>query len=475
MKKTNVPFSFRKGGPNNDIGIWMECFGRDYLLSPQELFLSLLNEEGKIAMQPNPEQYENLGTILYSNDFALGGNGFLWHRGNFSEPEETVIWIATDVHTGDSAMMRFSGRDYIEAVRESLSLLQQALAACNTLKSYENIDTVCINAYLDQFDVVRFVSLNKYHRLLKDAPAIDDFRIAFNNYCCGDFDYTLQLGGHKLESTVTRWATSLSSLRKQLETHRCVELRLEDSPTRIAVQPLAILREKTVSEKGTWYKWEDGLCLVTVTPNEFCKETAFVGICRERQVIKAIYEGLLDMASLEFYQDDEYGYGVNSITFYNQIKSPTVEDFICGRKTNMDNTVFSRQQRIDHVITISPDFDYLYRDEEGMCDGFYDKDTIEIDFEGMEKKTIKIDGFEDWWKKYVMATDFADTTTDPSFDYDAWHERGLVYAKQLREQLPDDIDLWYQAPYEDVKRRKQQAILVYKEYAPIMVMKTPQR
>ena len=34
-------------------------------------------------------------------------------------------------------------------------------------------------------------------------------------------------------------------------------------------------------------------------------------------------------------------------------------------------------------------------------------------------------------------------------DWQDYHRRGLELAKQLREMLSPDFDLWYQAPYED--------------------------
>lgn len=472
MKKTDVPFCFRRGGLNNDPGIWMKCFGRDYLLSPKDLFISLLNEKSEIYMRVNSNHYIGMGVINVSKSNAID---FLFPQDEKPNHKDSVRWAVSEFNTGESVLMLFSNNEYKEAVHRCLENLRDTLEYNNAPNIYNNIDVTSVKAYLNQFDVANYVCRNVYKRFLKDAPEIHELSFTCIHHIC-DIEYSLKFGDFVLKSCISDWTTTLSLLREQLEQGKCVELFFEDSPTLLKLESLPILKSLENTDTSITFDWENEISLFTITPNAYCKETYVIGLCRKRQVIKALYEGLLAMASRKFVDSDynETWDDIDSITFYNQIKSPVVEDFICKRMTYMNDTVFRRQQRIDHVITIYPDFDYLYQDEEGLCDGFGEKDTIEIDFDDIKTVKIRIEGFEDWWKEYVVATDFAATTTNPSFDYPTWNKRGLAFAKQLREQLPDNIDLWYKAPYEDAERRDQPAILIYKEYAPIMRCNTRQ-
>lgn len=100
-------------------------------------------------------------------------------------------------------------------------------------------------------------------------------------------------------------------------------------------------------------------------------------------------------------------------------------------------------------IIISPDYDVLYSDEEGCCYSAFG-DEIHINNPELGPRfSIVIPGIEEWLKRYENATDFAETTTDPSFDWKVWHYEGLCFAKAIREQLPKYYTLYYESPYED--------------------------
>jgi hypothetical protein len=130
-----------------------------------------------------------------------------------------------------------------------------------------------------------------------------------------------------------------------------------------------------------------------------------------------------------------------------------------------NSEVERRQVHIKHILTITPDVDFIVTDEEGICHDFWDTDELKIYFvDSSEETSIKIDGFQSWLREYQNCTDFTTTETDPSFDYEAWHKRGIEFAQKLRDQLPDEIDLWYAYPFEDKERRNIPEILVYKKY-----------
>mgnify|MGYP003316670579 CR=1 FL=1 len=102
-----------------------------------------------------------------------------------------------------------------------------------------------------------------------------------------------------------------------------------------------------------------------------------------------------------------------------------------------------------HYIIISPDLDYFYIDEEGGCGGIEDDAISNSDFELGTPFLLVVPGISEWVMQYVLKTDFANTTTDPSFDWQTWHAQGLLFAKYVSEHLPGDYFLKYQPPFED--------------------------
>lgn len=101
-------------------------------------------------------------------------------------------------------------------------------------------------------------------------------------------------------------------------------------------------------------------------------------------------------------------------------------------------------------IIISPDYDELYQDIEGCTyNGFGDE--IYIDDRSIDGLCFSfvVPGIQEWLRHYENATDFADTTTHPDFDWCGWHKEGLLFAKAIREKLPKCYDLIYRPPFED--------------------------
>ena len=47
-----------------------------------------------------------------------------------------------------------------------------------------------------------------------------------------------------------------------------------------------------------------------------------------------------------------------------------------------------------------------------------------------------------------------------NMDVEKWHHRGLILAKELKKRLPEDIDVWYGYPFEDVEHRNCRPILI---------------
>lgn len=113
------------------------------------------------------------------------------------------------------------------------------------------------------------------------------------------------------------------------------------------------------------------------------------------------------------------------------------------------NKKYKTTMKDSPFIRISPDIDTLYIDAEGCCYLAYGDEVGIYDPSLGPCFSFVIPGLEEWATRYAMATDFADTTTDPSFDWKAWHYEGLCFAKAIWERLPRCYTLYYEPPYED--------------------------
>ena len=109
----------------------------------------------------------------------------------------------------------------------------------------------------------------------------------------------------------------------------------------------------------------------------------------------------------------------------------------------------NKVMRKKQFIRICPDCDVLYDDADTCCsNGFGDEiENDELDLG--PRFSFVIPGIKEWLQRYEDATDFADTTTDPSFDWVTWHYEGLCFAKAIWKQLPRSYSLFYSPPYED--------------------------
>lgn len=100
-------------------------------------------------------------------------------------------------------------------------------------------------------------------------------------------------------------------------------------------------------------------------------------------------------------------------------------------------------------LAITPDIDYLFTDYEGCCFSAYGDEIYNEDFSLGPRFSIVVPGIEEWHRRYIDATDFAETETCQSFDWISWHLEGLLFAKEIKRQLPSCFRLYYNAPYED--------------------------
>ena len=120
----------------------------------------------------------------------------------------------------------------------------------------------------------------------------------------------------------------------------------------------------------------------------------------------------------------------------------------------MPNTYRQRQVNVKEIITICPDYGaFLWWnkfDEAGCVDELYDKDNVPIEF----------DELEEWAKEAEPAIAAFHLEKPYEMNWADYHRRGIALAKQLRERLSTDFDLWYDAPFEDKSGTIKHPILI---------------
>lgn len=417
-------------------GIWLLCKEKKYVLYPRQLIKMLLHKSGELTASCRDGETWS-GNIVY-----------------YSDNVDHYSWLATDYDDKRAAYLLFPKDRIHEEIKIAFTLLYEALSRnCETVyQSHVYIDTMEI--FMKELELALFISKNKYQRL--DTVATNVQKLTFY---CGyddlDLTYTLTLGEVSLTSYISDWSTDLTQLRKDLEMGKTIRLYFEDSPTTIffpnsSDEDVPCRKEKEVVE---------------ITSNEFSHGIVLFGICYRAQVIQAIYEGLLRMARFEFKceEGEETWNDIDNMTFYNKIKSPLVERIIRFKWIN-NKEVENRQVIIRHIITISPHPNYVYKDEKIHCGNFFKAGKVVVDFTDTGKIVADVPGFEQWYSLFISYINGKNCSNNNDFDYEKWEEEGLQYVKQLRKQLPDSIDLWYEPNAGNSSNREEWAKLVYKEY-----------
>ena len=108
---------------------------------------------------------------------------------------------------------------------------------------------------------------------------------------------------------------------------------------------------------------------------------------------------------------------------------------------------------IKHILTMYPDYgeNCFY-----TSDGFDCGENGEIWLDDGFMVKINVPGLSEWCYKYqeeclipVEAGEISIEELNKTFDWKDFHTEGLRLAYEVKKQLPEDLELWYQAPYED--------------------------
>ena len=442
--------------------IWFLYNNKEWIVDPCVLFNGLL---GSVKDPSSPLLYLNVDNLSHSR---------ATYYVKQEHDSDYIYWSINHLLCNPECKLRFGLKDFLKIAEEVFTSLCHDVAN-KTVTAYDNIiNAQEITKIFIQLKVLKLFLMPQRLRsseineelLTFNCPALDSDE---REWAC-DIPYILKIGNREIKSGISDWTNDMDYIRYQLESYcYCrqaqIKLYFEDEPTIINLKQVSALASTKSIGSGIAYSYDDFL-KVEIQPNSFIKGSAIYGFCNERQAIKELYEGLLNVGRVGYeFKDYDFNnpWDYDAIVFYNHIKSPIIERYLSGIKENY-NSIVERQRIIHHVFTISPD----YTDVLGQMTGqsiptSVSSDDIVTLYKGSDSEealcSVTLPGVHDWLNEFNSLSDGANSTMG-NMDVEKWHHRGLILAKELKKRLPEDIDVWYGYPFEDVEHRNCRPILI---------------
>ena len=189
--------------------------------------------------------------------------------------------------------------------------------------------------------------------------------------------------------------------------------------------------------------------------NDNPESIPFYAVCDTNDFVKSLYLALLkvcgncyntqhsDFAKEWYYDENSFrSHKFDNMTFYNNVKSPLLDLYVNSKYPWYSDFYFRKMPKVKETISMWCDYaDALFwgRDKEGH--GFCCGDAGGFGTETAGDFNLEtIEGLREWYDEW-------DSTPLPNKwtkkQWDKWHERGYAFAQQIRELLPDTIDLYY--------------------------------
>lgn len=430
---------FREGGNEGKLGIWVGYDCCDLLIDPISLGNSLCISH----------KWRTINVMEDSNIkiYSLIDNTL-----------RVCCWIV------DSGIMmrryKFPINEYVDAVKQVLGQLYQAIGS-NYELAYESDPNLFEPLSLDdKIDIIykqiralgQTISLP--HPLPLRSIKIESFDFRIEGEYGHDTHFEIRIGNRNYVNYITNSATNFEYIRHQLENI------IYENEAQIKINNNFINAVTLHLQKIHTRELDYTVMKVTLFPYEL-NQPIISGYCDSKQVIRALYQGLLGITRINLDKDmsaEIADWGSYRLNIYNKLKSPLVEHYINRLRIYKQDDYITRQYHIKDIITINIDADADLWHNDGCVSGVLFEDTFEID-----NLSIRIDGFERWRDEFTDAVDWSTSTVEEGFDWGAWHKRGLELAQQLRQQLPNEYELWYSAPFEDNSGTLKDDILIIKQ------------
>lgn len=461
-KYSTFDLAFRES--EGRLAIWYRTFGGlDFLVNPCALFDAILGDEG--------EKY----FLVRDKERLWLGDRDILVRQTFDGT--TFTWTISSLYVQERTTLIFHYDEYWAKVKNSIIQLYNVMSSGKETFYEGKMTLEHISRVYSQLKLTEMLLMPGMKRT--SDVNVEDFKFSCpleenkGKSWSIDVPYSIVIGNRIYERWFSDWSNDLDNIRHNIEDYvfrkECkfvLDFDTEEAIVELTYYPTLESTEQVAG--GTAYHYKNFMKVV-VRPGYYYDGAALIGICEPKQVIRQLYEGLLNVARCGYRYSknkNDNDWSCSPMTFYNSIKSPIIEDYLSERKYDEDE-IRIRQRIIRHVFTISPDYtDVLFEDEEKRC---YGADCLEDD----AKLNLHVDKglvseLRKWQLEFSTKSDGVNSTMG-TLDSMDWNRRGMVLAQRLRQQLPDDIDLWYGYPFEDEENRGKCPHLIYKDYNAIKV------
>lgn len=435
-----APFlvKFREGGKENKWGIWIGIDCDEYLIDPILLGNSLF-------------AHRKWQKIYTTSDLRI--------LSQIHSETKSCYWAIERNNISHKYMFRIS--EYVASILRAIDNLHTAIMRHDKQLAYnfrpdlfgryeivEDLELIIrqINVMKQAIISPRMRSINNLH--------IERLSFDFNNRFSDENLFSIMIGGRQYNSHLAEWSNNFELIRHQLES---IVYRGEaeiDLYNDTGVEASIHFEHETLKEV------RQSAMRVTVFPAERDKPIV-TGYCDRQQAVRALYQGLLNISrngiDSEYKRDYDIDWDQYKFVIYNKLKSPLIENYIIGKESD-DRICSIRQQYIKERYRMEADALTMIWDSKG-CALITDQDDLFED-DGL---SIKIDGIYQWYKDLDDVVDWTNSEIKGNFDWAAWHKRGLELAQNLRQQLPDEYDLWYSAPFEDKSGILKEDVLIIKQ------------
>ncbi len=418
-------------------GIWSGRGSTHILIPPLDLFSTIFSD------------YERLDTF-FVDDVDLETKIRIYIdvtkepficRWGFSSP---VVEIYTEEY--------YMQDDYIAGVKAVITeLFHMMIKGVPLAYEQSDIKVEAVKKCVDQMKVS--ATLPSIYSLRAKDIQKEDF--VFEPY--GTEEYAIGIGDRVYLTFLTIWDNNYERIRHQFEDFAfcrkaTLELSFDCSDTILKLEQVSIVDQAVEHDGGVGFKYQDYV-RVEIKSNSFAGMPTIVGYCDVKETITTLYTGFLQMALKHPEEPTAYVSYTGRFATYNTFKSPIIERVLDTERKKDDSKYDLRQVHVKDVLTIDPGYGIFIRHVDGSMGGCEELDKL-------CGHHVQIEGLYEWSCEIPSATvEDADGKVYP-MDWEDFHRRGLEYARQLREVLPSEYDLWYEAPCEDTSGIINKPILI---------------
>lgn len=411
--------------------IWFKVNEKYLLASPMDIVNTIYEDDGSYYIL---ESYKENKRDIAEGQYIVVVNKW----------KHCYSWRIMHTNSNLFMQMQFTYKEYIGKITSCINEFNNVLSS-NKRIAYNDLDINGIKMCKKQLEITWV--LPSHYTLMAKAIKQENFIFGFLQKSEGE--YEIGIDDRKYQTIFSHWDNDMECIRHQLESYvyeqeATVKLSFDMSETILKLSHRRILDKFEDKGDGYSYKYKDYI-LVEIIPNEFARMPIIKGFCDEKETIRSIYEGLLNMAYYLPANGKDSGHDdyPSNLVAYNRYKSPVIESFLRNDE-RVPNTYKTRQVHVKDIITIDPDYDGYLWDLEGTCS------SLEyVDLYDKEGNPIRMEEFDNWGYEMNNIVETSATGKPYEKDWAEYHRRGLALAHKLREVLSTDFDLWYEAPFED--------------------------